>query len=97
MQAGFGLRAHHNTTLQCMRHTDHITLNFNNNMSTAAVFLDIEKAFHTTWHIGLLYKLPELKFSISLIKLISTFLSHRKFIGPRSQVKYVRQQIYIYI
>jgi hypothetical protein len=53
---------------------DHVTLNFNNNMSTAAVFLDIEKAFDTTWHTDLLYKLSELKFSISLIKLINSFL-----------------------
>jgi hypothetical protein len=30
-------------TLQCMRLVDHVTLNFNNNMSTAGVFLDIEK------------------------------------------------------
>jgi hypothetical protein len=36
---------------------DHVTLNFNNNMSMAAVFLDIEKAFDTAWHLGLLYKL----------------------------------------
>jgi hypothetical protein len=36
-----------------MRHTDHVTLNFNNNISTAAVFLDIEKAFDTAWHLGL--------------------------------------------
>jgi hypothetical protein len=40
------------------------------------VFLDIEKAFHTTWHPGLLYKL---EFSINLVKLISSFLSQRKF------------------
>jgi hypothetical protein len=40
--------------------------------------LDIEKAFSTTWHLGLLYKLSELKFSISVIKLISSFLSQRK-------------------
>jgi hypothetical protein len=39
----FGFPARHTTTLQCMRLTDHVTLNFNNNMSTAAVFLDIEK------------------------------------------------------
>jgi hypothetical protein len=52
----FGFRAHHRTTLQCMRLTDHVTLNFNNNMSTAAVFFDIEKTFDTTWHLGLLYK-----------------------------------------
>jgi hypothetical protein len=39
----FGFRASHSTTLQCTRLTD-VTLNFNNNMATAAVFLDIEKA-----------------------------------------------------
>ena len=44
----FGFRARHSTTLQCMRLTDHMTLNFNNNLSKAAVFLDIEKAFNTT-------------------------------------------------
>jgi hypothetical protein len=44
----------------------------------AAVFLDIEKASDTTWHLGLLYKLSTLQFSISLIKLIGSFLSQRK-------------------
>jgi hypothetical protein len=76
----FGFRARNNTTFRCMRLTDHVTLNFNNNMSTAAVFLDIKKAFDKTRHIGLLYKLSDLKFSTSLIKLsflreISEFLS----------------------
>jgi hypothetical protein len=56
----FGFRARHSTTLQCMRLVDHVTLNFNNNMSTAAVFLDIEKAFDTAWHPGLLYELSKL-------------------------------------
>jgi hypothetical protein len=40
----FGFRASHNTALQCVWLTDHVTLNFNNNMSTAAVFLGIEKS-----------------------------------------------------
>jgi hypothetical protein len=62
-----------------MRLADHVTLNFNNNMSMAAVFLDTEKAFDTTWHVGLLYKLSELKFLISLMKLIDVFLSQRRF------------------
>jgi hypothetical protein len=53
----------HNTTLQCVGLTDHVILNFNNNMSIASVFLDIEKAFDKTWHLGLLYKLSELKIS----------------------------------
>jgi hypothetical protein len=57
----FGFRARHSTTLQCMRFTDQITINFNNNISTAAVFLDVEKAFDKTWHLGLLYKLSTLQ------------------------------------
>jgi hypothetical protein len=32
-----------------MSPTDHVTLNINNSTSTAAVFLDIEKGFDTTW------------------------------------------------
>jgi hypothetical protein len=44
-------------------------------MSTAPAFLDIEKAFDTTWHFSLLYKLWELKFPISVIKLVGSSLS----------------------
>jgi hypothetical protein len=47
----FGFHTIHSTTLQCIRLTDYVILNFNK--STAAIFLDIEKAFDTTWHIGL--------------------------------------------
>jgi hypothetical protein len=75
----FGFRARHSTTLQCMRLTDQVTLNFNNNMATAAVFLDIEKAFDTTWHPSMICKLSKLHFLSSLIKLPSSFLSSRKF------------------
>jgi hypothetical protein len=60
-----------------MRLADHVTLNFNANVSTAALFLDIAKACDTTWHSGLLYKLSELEFSTSFIKVIS-FLTDRK-------------------
>jgi len=68
----FGFRARYITTLQSMRLTDHVTLNFSNNMSMAAVFLDIEKAFDTPC---LLHKLSKLH----LIKLIISVLSNRKF------------------
>jgi hypothetical protein len=68
-----------NGTVKIVCSQYHITLTFNNNMSTAAVFLDNEKAFDKTWHLYLLYKLSELKFSTSLIKLINSFLSQRKF------------------
>jgi hypothetical protein len=75
----FGFRARQRTTLQCMRLTNNVTLNFTSYTSTAAIFLDIEKDFDTTRHLSLPYKLSELKFSISLIKLISAFISQRKF------------------
>jgi hypothetical protein len=78
----FGFRARHTTTRQSMRLTDRVTLNFNNNMSTAAVFLDNEKACDKTCHLDLLYKLSKLKFLISLIKLISSFLPQRIFRVP---------------
>jgi hypothetical protein len=48
-------------------------------MYTAVVYLDFGKALDTTRNLGLLYELSELKFSISLIKLISSFLSQRTF------------------
>jgi hypothetical protein len=49
----FGFRADQSMILQCMMLADYITLNFNNNMLTSAVFLDIVKALDTTWHSGL--------------------------------------------
>jgi hypothetical protein len=60
-----------------MRLTDNVMLNYNNKMSTAAVFLDIERAFDTTWYSGLLYKLSKLEFSTDLIKLLGEILTPR--------------------
>jgi hypothetical protein len=57
---------------------DHVTLNFNNT-STAAVFVDSEKAFDTTWHHGLLHKLLKLHFLANVIQVISSLLAKRKF------------------
>jgi len=37
----FDFHARHITTLQCMRIRDHVTFNFNNNLSMAADFLDV--------------------------------------------------------
>jgi hypothetical protein len=57
-----------------MRLTYYVILNLDNNMATVAVFLHIEKAFDTSRHSDLLYKLSELEFLTSLIKLIASFL-----------------------
>jgi hypothetical protein len=43
-----GFQARRSTTLEHMMLTDHVTLNFNNDMYTAEVFSDIGKAFDTT-------------------------------------------------
>jgi hypothetical protein len=43
----FGFQVHRSTTLK-LRLTDHVTLNFNHNNSTSAVFLNVDKAFGTT-------------------------------------------------
>lgn len=67
----------HGTSKQKLKY--HVTFNFYNNTSTAAVFLNVEKAFNPTWYLGLLYKLFKLQFSASVIQLISSFLSDRKF------------------
>jgi hypothetical protein len=67
----FAIHASHSMTLQCMRLTDHVTLNSNNKLSMAAVFLDIERAIDKTWHPGLICKLSKSQFSTSLIKLSS--------------------------
>jgi hypothetical protein len=78
----FGFHARHNATLQCMKLTYQVTLNFNSNMSTTPVFLDTEKAFDTTWHTGFLYELSRLQFSISLIKLLAF-----SFLGDNSDIQ----------
>jgi hypothetical protein len=76
-----------------MRLIQHVTLHFNNNISTAAVFLDIEKAFDTTWHVCLLYVLYTLQFSVSLIMPIGSFFlkENSDFL---SKVEYLCQGIY---
>jgi hypothetical protein len=69
----FGFRAHHSTTLQCLKLPDHVALNFSNSSSTAVILLDTEKTFDTIWQSSLLYKLSDLQFATSKIKLISSF------------------------
>jgi hypothetical protein len=51
----FGFRAGNSTTLQCMRLTDHVTLNLNNNIYGGGI-LGYRKLFDKTWHPGFLYK-----------------------------------------
>jgi hypothetical protein len=75
-----GFRARHSTALQCMNEAyGPRGFNSNNNMSTAAVFLDIENFFDKIWHLGLLYK-------SSPIKLIASFSQKFQSLGRRRNI-----------
>lgn len=46
---------------------------------TAVCLLDIQKAFDSVWHDGLVHKLLSLKFPVNLVLLLQSFLTHRQF------------------
>lgn len=74
----FGFRNHHSTDQQILRIVEKAAFGFNNNKSTGVVMLDLEKAFDTVWHDGLIHKLSAAGYPVYLVKLIQSFLSNRK-------------------
>lgn len=74
----FGFREQHSTTQQLIRLSKFVSLGFNNNQSTGAMSLDIEKAFDTTWHDGLIHKLIKAEMPLFLVKIIQSYLEDRK-------------------
>lgn len=75
----FGFRAKHSTNHALMRMVEDITLGFNNNKTTVAAFLDVEKAFDRVWHDGLIFKLNRMKFPDCYVKLLASYLGGRQF------------------
>ncbi|GJQ68011.1 hypothetical protein Trydic_g16744 [Trypoxylus dichotomus] len=75
----FGFRQEHSTTHQLLRITKHVTEHSDRTTPTAAVMLDIEKAFDKVWHEGLIYKLRQYKFPAALINLAQHYLKQRSF------------------
>jgi hypothetical protein len=76
----FGFRENHSTTHQLNRLTEHICRNFNKKKSTGLLMLDVEKAFDTVWHDGLLYKLLKLKTPNYLMHMIRSYLGRRSYV-----------------
>lgn len=78
-QEQFGFRRGHSTVHQIKRICNDIKLGFQAGQSTALVLLDIEKAFDSVWHSGLVFKLLSLQFPLHLVRMIKMFLSDRFF------------------
>jgi len=75
----FAFRPQHSTTHQLVGLIDQLAANSNRKLRTAAVFLDIEKAFDRVWHAGLLYKLHIMGTPTPLLNIINSFLTNRTF------------------
>ena len=75
----FGFMSQRSTTHQLVRVTEYIQSGFNLQEHTTATFLDVEKAFDTVWHTGLLFKLIEFQFPENIIYIIASYLHNRIF------------------
>jgi len=76
----FGFRAQHSTTHQVKRVVNFIKSNKRKRKSTGLILLDIEKAFDSVWHDGLIFKLNSYGIPKYLLKLIKSFVTDRKFL-----------------
>lgn len=75
----FGFREGHSTVHQVKRLLNIINDNKTKRRSTGMVLLDIEKAFDSVWHGGLIYKLHNVGTPPVLVKLLASFLEDRHF------------------
>ncbi|GFW21863.1 RNA-directed DNA polymerase from mobile element jockey [Trichonephila clavipes] len=74
-----GFRPRLSTTHQLLRVVEYIKDGIDRHQYTAAVFLDIQKAFDRVWHTGLLFKLIMYKIPPPLIFLLKYYISDRSF------------------
>ncbi|GFV25525.1 RNA-directed DNA polymerase from mobile element jockey [Trichonephila clavipes] len=74
-----GFRPRLSTSHQLLRVVEFIKEGNNKDECTAAVFLDIQKAFDRVWHTGLLFKLITYKIPPPLIFLLKSYISDRSF------------------
>ncbi|GFV07282.1 RNA-directed DNA polymerase from mobile element jockey [Trichonephila clavipes] len=74
-----GFRPRLSTSYQLLRVVEYIKDAIDRNQYTAAVFLDIQKAFDRVWHTGLLFKLIKYKIPPPLILLLKSYINDRTF------------------
>lgn len=75
----FGFRSQHSTSHQILRVTRHIRDNWALRKSTGLLLFDIEKAFDSVWHDGLIFKLKGFGFPDYLCAMVREFTSNRSF------------------
>lgn len=75
----FGFRKEHSTVHQISRIKNKILNNKRNKKSTGILLLDIEKAFDTVWHSGLVYKLLKANIPKYLCNIVHNFIENRTF------------------
>ncbi|CAI6345283.1 unnamed protein product [Macrosiphum euphorbiae] len=86
-------RTGHSTTLQLTKLIDDLSVSQGRKQRTAALFLDMEKAFDRVWHNGLIHKLLGTRTPINLVKLIKSFLTNRQFFIKISHHQSTTRQI----
>lgn len=75
----FGFRRGHSTVHQLARVVKHIKSAQSKKQSTGLVTLDMEKAFDSIWHKGLIHKMMSYNFAAPLCKIVASFLYQRTF------------------
>lgn len=76
----FGFRYGHSTEHAIGKLLSDVNGHLNNNEIVAACLIDIEKAFDTIWHNGLLYKLIKKGFPAQLINMVDNMINGQEFI-----------------
>ena len=89
----FGFREKHSTVQQVTRIVNDVSTNFNRELVTVMLLLDIEKAFDTVWIEGLINKLMKQKYPPILIKFIASYLNGRHLRVQINNIKYTKRPI----
>lgn len=88
----YGFRPQHSTTLQLAKLLDDISRG-HNMKNTLMVTLDIEKAFDSVWHDGLIHKLITYNIPTHIVKIIKSFLWKRSFSVRVGEAQSTQNQI----
>ena len=74
----FGFREGRGTLMYLLKLLTELTHHVKAKRHTAALFLDLQKAFDTVWHQGMIYRLEELGIKGNFLQLINSFLTTRE-------------------